>query len=352
MSFYTSILLSAKNASSEPIVAALDEFIQIFLTADDLKPVQSQMDKMCLRSPEIILPFMQHFYTHFSDISALSSSLTTSLDNTIQNLSKSTNAAVRAGAVTLFAALVDRAQPDASQKVVVSTIDFLKSGKSVSADQRAARACMLAAVQPCDQSKAIIDAVITVLPKETNVIALQALMKAFSVHAKGLLSNASIDVAKVLVKGMTDAKPPLRKAVCIGVAEALWEAESVSEAFQDALLPALEINIKNATTTPLTNTAGPLEGYIAVALLQHVLTSPKSAAFRTENPVMASITQVGGVKPSFLYWDKAIKKAETDAEQIWLVRAAARTLLSRQAILEEQEDLPAYVLRVLVSVAK
>lgn len=335
LSFYTATLLSSKTPASEALAGSLDEFIQLFVTVDDLKPIATQMDKMCLRSPEAILPSMCHFYSAFDDVTTLSQLFTTSIDNQLQSLTKSTNPAVRAGACRLFNVLIQRASPEATSKVVASLADALKAGKSTSADQRAARAVMLASVQPGDLSNAIVQAVVALLSKETSEVALQALMNTFARHAPATLPSASADLAKILVKSMTDAKAPLRKLACEGVGQAVWAADSVSEAFQDALLPALETNLKNASTTPLTNAAGPLEGYIAAALLEHSLNSSKAKGLAESNPVAQTLLQTG-TKPSFLVWDKVVRRADTEAEQVWLCRAVLSTLLSRQTALGEQ----------------
>lgn len=339
MAFYNATLLASKTPVSETTAASLDEFVQVFVSADDLKPLAAQMDKMCLRSPEAVLPSMCHFYGSFSDIAALSQLFSASLDNTLQTLSKSTNPAVRGGACRLFDILVRRADAQASEKVIKSLAESLKSGKSISADQRAARATMLSSVQPGPFSDAIVQAVIALLPKETNEAALQSLMATFALHAPSLLNAATADTAKVLVKGMSEAKAPLRKSVCAGVGQALWSSQVTAEPFQDALLPALDNNFKNATTNPLTNPAGPLEGYIATALLERSLTSQKAKDFAQSNAIAVSLLQTG-VKPSFLLWDKMVRKAEAELEQIWLCRALLSTLVSRKDTLIEQTDLP------------
>lgn len=315
----------------------------MFLTADDYPAVTSQMDKMCLRSPEMILPAMCHFYASISDTEALSKSFSTSLDNSIQNLSKSTNAAVRSGAAQLYSILLSRSNAETSVSAVKSLCDALKAGKSVSADQRACRAVMLASVAPnSDTSGAIVDALVALLPKEQNEAALKAIMSTFALHAPPVLASASADLAKVLAKGMTEAKPQIRKPIILGVGEALWKADAVSDAFQDALLPALETNLKNASTTPLTNTAGPLEGYVAAALLHATLKTEAAQAVIEKNTVAQGLLQTG-VKPSFMLWDKVYRKLETESEQVWLARAVQATLLHNSEKIRASPDLHRYV---------
>lgn len=107
----------------------------------------------------------------------------------------------------------------------------------------------------------------------------------------------SKDIIAILTKEMSSSKVPVRRAVCAAVGSALWElgesktvqSKGIAEAedgaesglnkptsisqwtpaatsFLAALTPAFEANLKTVSATPLNLAAGPLEGYVVVAI--------------------------------------------------------------------------------------
>ena len=72
---------------------------------------------------------------------------------------------------------------------------------------------------------------------------------------------------------MNSAKPAMKRAFVSVVGAALWDLEAVSEsindatkAFAKAISGALEGCIRTVSANPLGTTAGPLEGYVALAI--------------------------------------------------------------------------------------
>ena len=70
---------------------------------------------------------------------------------------------------------------------------------------------------------------------------------------------------------MTNSKPVIRRAFCSVVGSALWELESLESPsaleFAKAIVPSLETNLKTVAANPTGAAAGPLEGYVAAAIL-------------------------------------------------------------------------------------
>ncbi len=79
------------------------------------------------------------------------------------------------------------------------------------------------------------------------------------------------DAIQIISREMTGSKPALRRlcACWVGTSfgAAVIHASLTVEAFVDGLLPSLESNLKTVASNPLGNSAGPLEGFIAIACL-------------------------------------------------------------------------------------
>jgi hypothetical protein len=115
--------------------------------------------------------------------------------------------------------------------------------------------------------------------------------------------------------------------------------------FAKSLLPSLENNLKSVVTNPLNSSAGPLEGYIAVAVLLGPLSQTKKFSksncqifFRntkmlisivddiiSRNAAINSIT-ASTTKPSFLLWEKVYQKVTESEDEKWLLRACDAAL--------------------------
>jgi hypothetical protein len=274
LAFYHDQVLASKTKLPPTYYSAFDEYIEHFLTADKLqRSLLPTIERTLIRSPEAVLPALSSLFAHFKDRQCASTLLATKFTATILTLSKSTQPAVRTEAISFFEALATSAS---SEAVAAAALEFgavLESGKSVSADQRAILFRILSTVRLPDTAVAskAMAAFEALLPKESAEAVLLAMMDCLAVHLPHVIST-STSLVSVLCKSMQDVKPPIRRIVCAGVGRAMfaWPAtkdKHIPQSFVDGLLPALEANLKNAMTNMLNNPIGPLEGYVAVALL-------------------------------------------------------------------------------------
>ena len=195
----------------------------------------------------------------------------------ILNCSKSSNAVVRSNAIELFKIIVSKhgEKREDLQGTVVEVLSLPKAGKTTGPDHRVALYTMLQALPPSPTtSSEIISSVPALLIKETNDPAIAALGSALSSHLSHQLRGDESLPAPVLssiVKELVNAKPPIRRAFYSAVGGAIWSLDSLenaaSAALIKAILPALETSLRNVSANPIGVAAGPLEGYIATALL-------------------------------------------------------------------------------------
>jgi hypothetical protein len=197
----------------------------------------------------------------------------------ILSCSKSSNSTVRSESIRLLDAIISK--PNTEETILEFTVNELitlpKSGKTTGPDHRATLYAMLALVKPTKAiSTSLLQPLSTLLAKETHEVAIQALKPAFTSHLAFLLRENILDQAgyTLLVKDLTAAKPPLRRSFYEIVGEALWSHDGqgwtgAMEALAKTLLPSFETSLKTISTNPLNSPAGPLEGYVSVAVMLH-----------------------------------------------------------------------------------
>lgn len=344
LAYYTNHILPSKTPVPAQAATALGDF---FTAETDDETVATKlrptMEKLLLRSPEVSMPVEEGF---FRSCKRDTSPHIKSLLPGIVSASKSSVAATRAKAVSLLSLLVERAQ-DAGvvQSVGDELLSLLKtSGKTASPDQRAALYEVLAnfpSTLPVQDVVRRVEAAASLLPKETAESSVKFALVMLSQSLDTLLRRATAQegnestskVAKAgeeLGKVLQHAKVPLRRLACSAVGDLLWRVDGsgeahhreVGRALAEALLPALETNLKNASTNTLTSPSGPLEGYVAVALLEGPLlqTSEKVKSAVAKNAVLQDLLATSP-KPSFLLSDKVHRKFTSVEEEIWLGRA-------------------------------
>ena len=247
---------------------------------------------------------------------------------------KSTAAPTRQGAAALFASLFGAGSAEEALASSEQLTALIKAGKTSSPDHRATLYAMLATLPASEAaSKEIVGPLLTQLPKETQEAAVAALHRALAVHlATALSSGAALAAPQVaaLVKSMQEPKPSIRRAACATVGAVLWslpvEPAGVSEAalaFATGVLPGLESGLKTVTANPLNSPAGPLEGYVAVAVLKGRLGRwgcQKIDDAIAANPTLQAL-YVAGPKPTFLLWDKVYRKLASAEEEAWFLHA-------------------------------
>ncbi|KIK62847.1 hypothetical protein GYMLUDRAFT_242480 [Collybiopsis luxurians FD-317 M1] len=395
LTLYTSTLLMSRTPVPHHILDSLQDVIQHLITSEDLEnEILPTADKALLRAPECSLDVLSGFFNSYSR--SLSTDAFKRLVTHCVNAAKSSNGVIREGSVGLFGALVGCVSSSGSgspssaegaessegehERLLVAVTELLalpKAGKTAGPDHRVALYKMLALVPPPTKetkktkgisiSESVLQGSIGLLAKETNEGAMGVLAGAISAHlgvvlrgggdGDGELSKEVKEVVGVIAKEMQSGKPVVRRAFCVLVGGAVWEAMGLgvgaggdsepSEAlmtFMSAVLPALEGILKSVAANPTSGAGGGmLEAYIAVALMLGPCTGTRSGPglsrgrFEFEEVVGKNATLQGiaasgtgtGAKPSFLLWDKVYGKtgeARDEESERWLLRAVDKAL--------------------------
>jgi hypothetical protein len=206
----------------------------------------------------------------------------------ILNSAKSSNVLARTGSVELFKVLVEKYPIDSNLELVVSELLALpKAGKTAGPDHRISLYTMLSTLPPSfSVSSSISSAVPPLLAKETHDGTISVLSATLPPHISFLLQAdrpIPVDITCLLAKEMNNSKLVIRRAFCLIVGNIFWTLRDLpSEAsvvFAHAILPSFETNLKNVVGNPLNAAGGPLEGYIAMAVLLGPIS--RSAKFGT-----------------------------------------------------------------------
>jgi hypothetical protein len=199
------------------------------------------------------------------------------ISTSISSCSKSSNAVVRSNAIELFKIIVLKhaEKHEDLKSAVVEVLSLPKAGKTTGPDHRIALYMMLQSLPPSPAtSPEVVSSVPTLMTKETNDPAMEALSSALSSHLSFQLRGneaVSAPVTNMIVKELANTKPQVRRAFYSAVGGAIWSLDSLeneaSAALIKVILPVLGTSLTNVSANPVGAIAGPLEGYIAIALL-------------------------------------------------------------------------------------
>ncbi|KAF8883249.1 armadillo-type protein [Infundibulicybe gibba] len=327
---YLSSVLLSKTLVPSHVLTFLHDFISTFISADDLSNILPTMEKSLLRSPELSLPVIIQFFRSYSQ--PLTSEQFGRVLTQIVNSSKSSNVLVRQNSTQLFKTIISLPSANSSADLKTAADELFSlplSSKTAGPDHRIALYSMLAFLPPSgDTSPVILKNATTLLAKETHEAAVSILAGALPPHISFLLQNQdtgssiSPETMGLIAKEMASAKLGIRRAFVgmVGKVFLAGDGYPSSDAglnFAKNLLPCFDNCLKNVSTNPLNSSGGPLEGYVAIAVLLGPLARlGKFDDLISKNPVISSII-TSSVKPSFLLWDK---------DQTWLLRACDATM--------------------------
>jgi uncharacterized protein DUF3554 len=123
-------------------------------------------------------------------------------------------------------------------------------------------------------STVMVKSVPALLAKETNEAALPTLASSLAPHLVfHLRENVPVpdEVLKLLVTEMQNSKPVIRRAFISLVGEVFWAVGALATTSATIIarfvFTAFESSLKSVATNPLNASAGPVEGYIAAAIL-------------------------------------------------------------------------------------
>lgn len=235
------------------------------------------MEKALVKSPEVALVTVASFFSSIDRASTTSFATISKLLPGLLAQAKSVTPTTRLASIHLFSILIADADPADLSTSAELVYAPLKGGKTSSPDHRTTLYSMLALLPASAAlSPSLVTLTLTLLPKETNDVAVASMMRVLSVHLPvALEAGTSIPALQLaaLVKGMQDPKPAIRRAVHATIGNVLWslpktEAGEAAQAFGAGILPGLESALKTVTSNPLNSPSGALEGYVAVAVLK------------------------------------------------------------------------------------
>ncbi|KAF5234822.1 hypothetical protein FAUST_7446 [Fusarium austroamericanum] len=343
--FFTREIIGSRIAVPEHVVLGLGDFFTSFATPEELsKELIPALEKGLLRAPEVILggvvtPLVRSLPESFD----LSKVLEQSLLKPLLSNAKSTNPAIRAGALDAFRALVRRSNDTTSlEKVINEIATTLKGGKLASPDHRILHAQMLEAT-PLSTSSAeqVASAVATVAAKEGNEGALAAETSALANAITFLLvqdGEVPKPVLDSVTKGLAEKKIPSRKywLLRVGVIlQSLAEAQSVSPGmvtFVEAVVPKMVTTLTEVTANAASAAQSGLVvgAYILTAVSPHIYRLlPGSTA--ESCLTKASVTKQSlslDPKSSFLLSHRIYSKLTANEDLAWFARALSSVFQS------------------------
>ncbi|KAM0542013.1 hypothetical protein ACHAPJ_012988 [Fusarium lateritium] len=349
--FFAREIIGSRTAVPGHAVLGLGDFFAPFATLEEIsKELIPALEKGLLRAPEVILggvvtPLVRSLPDDFD----LSKILEQNLLKPLLSNAKSTNAAIRAGALDAFRALVNKSSDNASLEKVINEIATpLKSGKLASPDHRILHAQMLEAA-PLSKSSAdqVANAVSVIAAKEGNEGALAAETSALAKAVAFLLANdgeVSKTVLDSVTKGLTDKKIPSRKYWLLRVGyilQTLTEAQSVSSgmaAFVEAVIPKIVTTFTEVTgNAAAAAQSGLIVGaYILTAVtpnIQRLLPESTAASTLTKASVGKQSLSLDS-KSSFLLSHRIYSKITADEDLRWFAHALSSVFQS----LEQDAD--------------
>ena len=200
------------------------------------------------------------------------------------NSSKSSNALVRSSSVQLFKtiiATIDISDPNGLFPIAgTELLNLPKTGKSAGPEHRIALYSMLSYITPNPKLSAdVVQVAAPILAKEaqTQEQATTVLASVLAPHVTILLQPTvdaplATDMIALIAKEMNSSKPSIKRAFCALTGSVLFEGDDILTAekgisFAKRVLPALEACLKSSSSTALTASGGPIEGYIAISVL-------------------------------------------------------------------------------------
>ena len=329
--FYVREVIGSKIPVEEHVAAGLRDYFCDFATLEDIDTdIVPALEKGLLRAPEVILtgvlrPLVSSLPSHLDLASILKGKLLKPLLSSI----KSSNAAIRNGAVQAFRDIVLHCHDlEALGTVADEVLSPLKSGKLSSADHRVLHSEMLEVLPFTVKSAELVaTGLAAVSGKEGNETALAAETSALA-RAVIQLSEKGGQMPKplldTLAKGLSEKKPVFRKIWLLRVGDILqkqgdFERTSGIQTFVETTVPKLietfeevKKNVSSASQNGLV-----VGVYILIALspsLQDRFSESKALA-KLPKPIEA----LGpGAKEYTLLSHRVCSRLSGEEELLWL----------------------------------
>ncbi|KAJ4375282.1 translational activator of GCN4 [Neocucurbitaria cava] len=336
--FYVREIVGSRSQLPDHVSSALHDFFDSFPTLEELrKEVILPIEKALLRAPEVVLnDIVSPMLLALPESMDLSEILLGNLLKPLLSNVKSSNPAIRAGALRTFKALASRStSDDAIGKVADEILNPLKQGKVSGADQKVLHAQMLSVLpESSSLSKKIPVGIAPVALKEPSEPAVVAEVSAMANHLTfGLANKVPLDktVSDAFIKGMADKRVPVRRLWAIRAADIWWNLSDAQHAQQDVLafcqatLPKLvEIwQEVNANPIPATQSGLVTVGHYVAALLVDRVRNLKDeklvSIFKKSDVLSQSLATQP--KLSFILNPKVYSKLSTEEDVVIALRA-------------------------------
>ncbi|GAA5862432.1 hypothetical protein JCM1840_004179 [Sporobolomyces johnsonii] len=331
--YYLNAVVASKTTPPPQVLDAFSGFFAATITLEDVTSTFiPAMEKALNRVAEPALAVLHSFFSSLEPTLASDPALRTKLAPAVLTPTKSVSASTRAAAIRLFSVLYSSGEEADLLPIAEQVYTPLKTGKTTSPDHRTTLYTLLSALPTSPKlSLEAANTALAALPKESNEQTVAAMSSVLSKHIPAVLAaNTTLPTPQVaaLVKGMADTKPALRRLHNQTVGNVFWALPNAptteaAQAFATGVLPGFEAALKTVTSNTLNSPAGPLEGYVAVAVLKGRIGHwgiKKIDDAIAANPTMQALGTMGA-KPNFFLWDKVYRKISTPAEGIWLVHA-------------------------------
>ncbi|KAN0130768.1 ARM repeat-containing protein [Lactarius tabidus] len=343
MDLYTSSVLMARTPVPSHTMTSFTGFVKIFTNTDLQDTILPAMEKALLRSPEYALPVANEFflaYPRLLDVGTFRRILVL-----IFSCAKSANPEIRANSNTLFKITTEKASDESKEAAVEELLKLAQAGKAIGPDRKVLYTMFSFLSTSVQVSSIMVKSIPSLLAKETNEVALPILASSLTNHLAFYLREDlpfPDELLKLLVTEMQSNKPPIRRAFVTLAGTTFWDLGHLrtanAVALARAVFPAFESSLKSVAANPLNSVGGPVEGYIAAA----VLLGPFSRSGVFEDTISQNATVqaiVSSSRPSFLVWDKVYQKLTDVEEETWLLRAVESTALFFSPEVEKVEQL-------------
>jgi len=192
----------------------------------------------------------------------------------IFSCAKSANPEIRTNSITLFKITLERATDEGKETGLTELLKLAQAGKAIGPDRKVLYSMFSVLSASPQVSSLMVKSVPAVLAKEANEAAIATLASSLTPHlALHLRENLPVpdEVLKLFVSQMQNSKPIVRRAFVSLVGETFWVLGDLTTAsattLARAVVTAFESSLKSIATNPLNASAGPVEGYVAAAVL-------------------------------------------------------------------------------------
>ena len=336
--FYVREIIGSRSPLPAHIANGLHDFFISFTSNEDIdKEIVPSLEKALLRAPEIVLnDLVSPLFRSFSEAVDLSIVLKKNLLKPLLSSVKSTNAAIRLGALSAFRAAVLRCHnADVIAQIAEEISAPLKTGKLSSVEQRVCHAEMLAALPISKASYSILAPTLSVVSgKEANETALAAETSALLQYLEWAVSEGIMfdkSVVDTLAKGISDKRAPFRRLWTLRLGQLFWstsDGEILKSKFSTLAESSMSVLLEiwnEVTTNPLAAAQSGLVtaayAFVAISLDKLPLISTPKTEAALKKAQVAQQALVMDPKPSFLLNQRIYGKLSGEDDFRWFIRA-------------------------------